>query len=106
MMDAVDLLKALLQVQLASDETAIENVGYALTMLSPQCFCPPPHLQQWILRVNSLLHSKISGARWAGLCVAHETSSLSKSVMIHSSQDWLGLTLPLLSVCACPTALP
>ncbi|KAF9012654.1 rRNA processing/ribosome biogenesis-domain-containing protein [Cyathus striatus] len=91
------LLKLLLQIQLASDISAAQNLPFVLNSLATQSFFPSPHLAKWTTRVNSLLHSKEACARWAGLCIAHKTSVCSRSIMIEFGQSWLGVALPLLS---------
>ena len=98
-MDPPHPLKALLQLQLASDSVAVLHLSYVLSSLTPTCFSPSSHTQNWTTRINSLLHSKDPGARWAGLCIAHQTSIFSKPIMIESAQSWLGVALPMLSVC-------
>ncbi|KAI0065940.1 hypothetical protein BV25DRAFT_1613288 [Artomyces pyxidatus] len=90
-------LKILLQSQLASDSLAVLHLPYVLPTLSPQHLLPSPHLQKWIARLNSLIHSKDPGARWAGLVLATKTSVLSKSIMMEHAQSWIGAALPLLS---------
>ncbi|KAF9006544.1 rRNA processing/ribosome biogenesis-domain-containing protein [Cyathus striatus] len=91
------LLKLLLQIQLASDISAAQNLPFVLNSLTTQSFFPSPHLAKWTTRVNSLLHSKEACARWAGLCIAHKTSVCSRSIMIEFGRSWLGVALPLLS---------
>jgi hypothetical protein len=97
-MDPPHPLKALLQLQLASDSYAVLHLSYVLGTLTSACFLPSPHTQKWTARINSLMQSKDPGARWAGLCIAHQTSVFSKSIMIEFAQSWLGVALPLLSV--------
>lgn len=99
-MEASHPLKVLLQLQLATDSSAVLNLPYTLASLTQDCLLPSSHLPKWTIRINSLLHSKDTGARWSGLCLAHQTSVLSRSVMIDSAQSWLGVALPMLSVCA------
>jgi hypothetical protein len=98
-MESPHPLKSLLQLQLASDSSAVVNLPYILASLTPDDFLPSPHLSNWTTRINSLLYSKESGGRWAGLCLAQKTSILSKSTMAEFSQSWLGVALPILSVC-------
>lgn len=97
-MDADDLLNTLLQIQLASDSAAVSNLPYVLESLNFQCFLTS-HLQKWTARVNSLLRSKDAGARWAGLCLAHRTSFYSKEIMIEYGHSWIGVAIPILTVC-------
>lgn len=47
--------------------------------------------------MTSLIHSKDAGARWAGICIAYRTSSLSKSLMAEFAQSWAGLALSILT---------
>jgi len=98
-MESPHPLKALLQLQLASDSYAVLHLSYVLSSLTATCFSPSSHIQNWTTRINSLLHSKDPGARWAGLCIAHQTSVFSKAIMIESAQSWLGVAIPMLSVC-------
>ncbi|EEB92785.1 hypothetical protein MPER_08656, partial [Moniliophthora perniciosa FA553] len=90
-------VKALLNVQLASDSSAVIHLPYILQIINADYFQPSPHLQKWTLRITSLLHSKEAGAKWTGLCLAHRTSLYSKSVMIECAQSWLGIALPILT---------
>ncbi|TFK28886.1 hypothetical protein FA15DRAFT_753263 [Coprinopsis marcescibilis] len=90
-------LKGLLQLQLASDSSVVIHLAYTLQVLDKACFSTNPHLPKWSARIASLLHSKNAGARWAGLCLAHKSSLLSKNLMIDSASSWLPLVLPLLS---------
>lgn len=98
-MESSHPLKALLQLQLASDSSSVLHLPHVLSVLTPEYFLPSPHLIQWTARINSLLHSKDPGSRWAGLCIAQKTSIFSKSTMIENAQSWLGVALPMLSVC-------
>lgn len=91
-------LKTLLQIQLASDASAVRHLPFILTSLTRDSFHPSPHLAKWTTRIQALLHSKDSGARWAGLCLAHKTSVLSQNFMIETAQSYLVVALPLLSV--------
>jgi hypothetical protein len=91
-------LKALLQLQLASDSSSALFLPYIADTLTADCFKPSPHLQKWIARVNSLLHSKDQGGRWAGLTLAHITCGYSKEILMENGQSWLGIALPLLTV--------
>ncbi|KAJ7240352.1 rRNA processing/ribosome biogenesis-domain-containing protein [Mycena haematopus] len=90
-------LKALLQLQLGSDSYAVLHLPYILAALTAQSLLPSAHSTKWTARINSLLHSKSPDARWAGLCLAHKTSVLSKSTMIECAQSWIGVALPVLS---------
>ncbi|RDB22742.1 Pre-rRNA-processing protein rix1 [Hypsizygus marmoreus] len=90
-------LKALLQLQLATDSSAVLHLPYTLASLTHECLLPSSHLSKWTTRINSLLHSKDAGARWAGLCLAYKTSLLSRNTMIEYAQSWLGVALPMLS---------
>lgn len=98
-MESPHPLKSLLQLQLASDSSAVINLPYVLDTLTYDDFLPSSHLTKWTTRINSLLYSKEVGGRWAGLCLAQRTSVLSKSTMVEFSQSWLGVALPILSVC-------
>lgn len=97
-MEAGQHLKTLLQIQLASDASAVRHLPFSLTTLTQESFKPSPHLAKWTTRIHALLHSKDSGARWAGLCLAYKTSILSQNLMIEAAQSYLGVALPLLSV--------
>ena len=96
--DSVHSLKTFLQLQLASDNTAVLNLPYLIQFLSPQHLQPSPHLQKWVTRINSLIHSKDPGARWAGLSVAYQTSILSRELMLENARSWVSAALPLFSV--------
>lgn len=97
-MDSTHPLKALLQLQLASDSSAALNLPYVLSCITSDSLRPSPHLSKWTTRINSLIHSKDTSGRWAGLCLATKTSALSKTVMIDCAQSWLGAALPMLLV--------
>ncbi|OAX43989.1 hypothetical protein K503DRAFT_730190 [Rhizopogon vinicolor AM-OR11-026] len=90
-------LKSLLQLQLASDASSVLHLSFVLSTLSEDSLSPSPHLQKWTSRVTSLLHSKDAGARWAGMCIAYRTSSLSKPMMIECAQSWAGLAMSILT---------
>ncbi|KAJ3813902.1 rRNA processing/ribosome biogenesis-domain-containing protein [Lentinula aff. lateritia] len=95
-MDSTHPLKALLNFHLASDASTVVHLPFITGIVTAKHFLPSPHLAKWTSRINSLLHSKDAGARWAGLCLAHRTSICSKLVMIESAQGWLGVAIPLL----------
>ncbi|KAJ7178937.1 rRNA processing/ribosome biogenesis-domain-containing protein [Mycena filopes] len=90
-------LNALLQLQLGSDSYAVLHLPYILASLTAESLSPSTHSSKWATRINSLLHSKAPDARWAGLCLAHKTSVLSKSTMIECAQSWIGIALPVLA---------
>ncbi|KAF9569005.1 hypothetical protein CPC08DRAFT_678642 [Agrocybe pediades] len=90
-------LKNLLQTQLASDASAIRHLPYCLSSLTAECFLPSSHLAKWSTRIHALIHSKESGARWAGLCLAYRTALLSQRIMIDLAQSWITAVLPMLS---------
>ncbi|KAJ7180313.1 rRNA processing/ribosome biogenesis-domain-containing protein [Mycena crocata] len=104
-MEAGHPLKALLQLQLGSDSYAVLHLPYILTSLTAESLLPSPHYSKWTARINSLLHSKAPDARWAGLCIAHKSSVLSKSMMIECAQSWIGIALPVLSKKECTPIL-
>ena len=91
-------LELILQLQVGSDQTAVSCLPSIISSLTPAHFEPSPHLQKWTSRLTSLIHSKHPGARWAGLCLALQTSVLNKDVMVEASQSWIAITLPMLSV--------
>ncbi|KAJ3551411.1 hypothetical protein NM688_g4721 [Phlebia brevispora] len=96
-MDSNNPLKILLQLQLATDSSAVQHLPSVLSSLNPQVLQPSSHTQKWTARVNSLIHSKDAGARWAGLCIAQQTSIFSKALMLECAQGWVTVVLPLLS---------
>ncbi|KAF9478150.1 hypothetical protein BDN70DRAFT_880303 [Pholiota conissans] len=96
-MDPTAHLKQLLQIQLATDSSAVRYLPYCLSTLTKESLQPSSHLTKWTTRIQSLLHSKDPGARWSGLCLAYKSSLLSQSLMIDSAQSWIGTVLPLLS---------
>ncbi|KAK7061882.1 Pre-rRNA-processing protein rix1 [Favolaschia claudopus] len=98
-------LKSLLQLQLGSDSYAVTHLPHILNALTAESLLPSAHSSKWIARVNSLLHSKAPDAKWAGLCLAHRTSVLSKFTMIECAQSWLGIALPILSKNEAPPIL-
>ncbi|TFY51360.1 hypothetical protein EVG20_g11035 [Dentipellis fragilis] len=96
-MDSPDTLRTFLQLQLATDAYAVLHLPYVLSVLSAQSLGPSEHLQKWTTRLSSLLYSKDPAARWAGLCLALQTSVLSKAIMMENAQGWIAIALPLLS---------
>ncbi|KAI0700754.1 rRNA processing/ribosome biogenesis-domain-containing protein [Cytidiella melzeri] len=94
-MDSNHPLKTLLQLQLASDGSATLHLPSILSSLSHAAFEPSIHLQKWTARINSLIHSKDGGARWAGLCIALRTSTLSRAIMLDCAQSWVTASLSL-----------
>ncbi|KIY67371.1 hypothetical protein CYLTODRAFT_444097 [Cylindrobasidium torrendii FP15055 ss-10] len=95
--DATHPLKVALQLHLATDTSAAQNIPAVIASLNAAVLSPSSHLPKWIARINSLIHSKEVHARWAGLCLAHRTSMHSKSAMIENAQSWLGVAVPNLS---------
>jgi len=98
MSDSIHPLRTFLQLHLASDDAAILNLPFVIQFLSPQHLQPSPHLQKWITRINSLIHSKDQGARWAGLSIACQIALFSRALMLKNARNWVGATLPLFSV--------
>ncbi|CAH1765679.1 8370_t:CDS:2 [Entrophospora sp. SA101] len=46
-------------------------------------------LNKWCLRVNSLLNSKVIGARWAGICFVKISIEQSEVLFVQNLQTWL-----------------
>ncbi|KAI0750951.1 rRNA processing/ribosome biogenesis-domain-containing protein [Daedaleopsis nitida] len=90
-------LKQLLQLQLGSDASAALHLPFVLETLTKQDFLPSPHTQKWIARINSLIHSKNPGAKWSGLCLALQTATFSRDIMLECAQSWVGAAMPLLT---------
>ena len=97
-MDSTHPFKTLLQLQLASDALAVLHLPYIISTLTAEALQPSPHTPKWSSRINSLIHSKDAGARWAGLCIARQTATYSQSLMLESAQSWVTTVLPLISV--------
>ncbi|KAG8218676.1 hypothetical protein J3R82DRAFT_4343 [Butyriboletus roseoflavus] len=95
-MDVPNQLQTLLQF-LVTDASSIAHLPYILDHLSSSCLAPSPHLQKWVTRVTSLMHSKDPAARWAAICIAYRMSFLSKSLLIDNAQSWVGIVFPILS---------
>ncbi|KAF8557047.1 hypothetical protein OG21DRAFT_1505880 [Imleria badia] len=95
-MDAPHQLQTLLQF-LVTDASSIAHLAYILDHLSSSCLAPSPHLQKWVTRVTSLMHSKDPAARWAAICIAYRMSCLSKSLLVENAQSWVGIIFPSLS---------
>ncbi|KAG8860532.1 hypothetical protein FRB96_003786 [Tulasnella sp. 330] len=93
----MDHLAALLQHQLAGDTSAFEHLPYIISSLTSDHLAASPQTVKWILRVNSLMHSKDPAARWAGICLAKKTSELSPKTMMEHAQTWVTNVLPMLS---------
>ena len=97
-MDDSHPLKTLLQVQLASDSHAVLHLPFILETLTKEDFARSPHTQKWIPRLNSLIHAKDPAAKWSGLCLAFQTATFSRDLMLECAQSWVGAALPLLVV--------
>lgn len=91
-------LKVLLQLHLASDSNAVLQLPSVLSALNAETLQQSAHTQKWTTRIHSLLHSKDASARWAGLCIALQTSVHSRPIMLESAQSWVTVALPALSV--------
>ncbi|KAJ3575808.1 hypothetical protein NP233_g842 [Leucocoprinus birnbaumii] len=90
-------LKSLLNIHLASDTSAVLHLHFILNTLTVESLAPSPHLPKWTARVQSLLHSRDAGGRWAGLVLAQKTAILSQELLLENGQTWVGVALPLLS---------
>lgn len=97
-MAAPDILHTFLTFHLANDSTAAHHIPLVLSGLSSQTIEGSQNLSKWTNRVNALIHARDSGARWSGLCLALETSRLSRSFLLGSAQSWIAVVLPMLSV--------
>lgn len=93
-------LEGLLRLQLSSDAISALYLPSVLSTLSPAQFSTSTDSQihKWATRITSLLQSKDSGARWAGICLAKKTGELRRDLAVEYAQRWINLTLPLLSV--------
>ncbi len=97
-MESTHRLKVLLQVQLASDAYAVLHLPFVLEALTKQDLLPSAHTEKWIARVNALIHSKDPAAKWSGLCLAYQTATFSKDIMLEYAHNWVGAAMPLLIV--------
>lgn len=93
-------LKTWLQLHLANDASAVTNLPFVLRSLIEEDFLSQGHVQKWTIRINSLIHSKDPGARWAGLSIALKTAILSKDLMKECAHGWITVALPMLLVWA------
>lgn len=91
-------LKTWLQLHLATDASAVVNLPFVLNSLTEEDFLSQGHVQKWTIRINSLIHSKDPGARWAGLSIALRTAILSRNVVNECAHGWITITLPMLFV--------
>ena len=98
MSDSIHPLRTFLQLHLASDDAAVLNLPFVIQFLSPQHLQPSSHLQKWLIRINSLIHSKDPGARWAGLSLACQIAVFSRELVLENARNWVGAALPLFSV--------
>lgn len=97
-MSTADLLQTFLQVHLASDASAVTHLPFILQILTALVLERSSQLSKWNARTSSLIHSRESGARWAGLCIAKQTAVLSKNIVLQAGQGWVTVVLPMLSV--------
>ena len=91
-------LKTWLQLHLATDASSVTNLPFVLNSLAEEDFHSQGHVQKWTIRINSLIHSKDPGARWAGLSIALKTATLSRDVMNECAHPWITVALPMLFV--------
>ncbi|KAF9646174.1 hypothetical protein BDM02DRAFT_3100296, partial [Thelephora ganbajun] len=89
-------LRTWLQLHLATDASAVTNLPFVLKSLTEDDFLSQAHVQKWTIRINSLIHSKDPGARWAGLSIALRTATLSRGIMNECAHGWITATLPTL----------
>ncbi|KAH9943306.1 uncharacterized protein BXZ73DRAFT_87658 [Epithele typhae] len=97
-MDPPQYLKQLLQVQLATDSAAVLHLPFILETLTREHLAISPHTGKWTSRVNSLIHAKDFAAKWCGLCLAFQSATLCKSVLLEHGESWLKAAVPLLGV--------
>src|SRR5690349_5960924 len=57
-----------------------------------------PSLHNWSTRVNSLLQSKVSGARWSGVCLVKVSVEQSDELFLQHAYTWCSMLLGLLTV--------
>ena len=91
-------LKTWLQLHLTTDASAVVNLPFVLNSLTEEDFLSQGHVQKWTIRINSLIHSKDPGARWAGLSIALRTAILSRNVVNECAHGWITIALPMLFV--------
>ncbi|KAI0082414.1 hypothetical protein K474DRAFT_1655179 [Panus rudis PR-1116 ss-1] len=90
-------LKSILQLQISTDEQAVLYLPHILSVLKADDLHPSEHTHKWTTRLSSLMLSKDSAARWAGISLALKTAMLSKNILLDCAQSWVGAALPLLS---------
>ena len=88
-------LKTWLQLHPATDTSAVINLPFFSTV-SPKSIFPQGHAQKWTIRINSLMHSKDPGARWAGLSIMLRMATLSGYIMNKCAHAWVTVALPIL----------
>ena len=94
-----DLFQTFLQIHISTDASALSNLPSVINSLSSTTDLESsPHLVKWTHRVSSLIHSRETGARWAGIMLALHTSRLSRSILLSNAQNWVSVILPMLSV--------
>jgi len=91
-------LKTFLNIHLASDVSVLLHLPFVLDSLTSENLAPSSHLPKWIARVQSLLHSKETGGRWAGMVLAQKTVLLSQGLLLEYGQSWAGVALLSISV--------
>lgn len=91
-------LAVLLQYQVAGDITAFQNLPHVLSALRAEDLAASPHRTKWILRVNSLLHSKEPAARWTGLCLARRSAELNQELLTEHAHTWVTSAMSMLAV--------
>ena len=92
------LLKTGLQLHPPTDDSAVTNFPFVLNGLIEEDVHSQGQIQKWTIRINSLIHSKVPGAGWAGLSIALRTAMIFRDVMNECAQVWTTAVLLMLFV--------
>ena len=81
-------LETWFQLHLATDTSAVATYPLPSSRVL---------VQKWTIRINSSIHSKDPGARWAGLSIALK-ATLSRDIMNEPAHAWITAALPMFFV--------
>lgn len=107
--DATKLIQNILTSYLAEDTKLDSFLPFVLeTIVHHRLLSPPSNggahadgtapFHKWCVRLTSLLQSKVSGARWAGVCLIKVSAEQSYDLYLENVNAWCSALLSLLAV--------